>query len=323
MVRSARAEGYGALTLESQTHHDLLFTVMTPTFNRAHTLTRVYESLKRQTFQSFEWLVVDDGSTDETRERVRAWLETTHFPIRYFYQPNSGKGVCENKAAEVARGRLLAVLDSDDWYVPTALETFAIAWDSIDARERNRFVGIVALCVDPAGAVIGDRFPADVLDTTYTELRGKYRVRGDKAGCARIEIMRQFPFPVFAGERALGGPAEGTVYRRIAREYGCRCVNQVVVVKDYQADGLSATVRRSWIASPRTAKLFRLESLLDNDLTALPRVWSYAQHFRFAIHARLIRQSWVDSPSKLSWLVAAPLGAALYLRDRLFERGRG
>ena len=239
------------MTLESQAHHDLLFTVVTPTFNRAHTLTRVYESLKRQTFQSFEWLVIDDGSTDETRERVRAWLESTHFPIRYFYQLNSGKGACENKAAELARGRLLAVLDSDDWYVPTALETFAIAWDSIDARERDRFVGIVALCVDPTGAVIGDRFPADVLDTTYTELRGKYRVSGDKAGCARIEIVRQFPFPVFAGER---GAAEGTVYRRIAREYCCRCVNQVVKVTEYQADGLTASGRRSWISSPRTAK---------------------------------------------------------------------
>jgi glycosyltransferase involved in cell wall biosynthesis len=294
-----------------------MFTVSTPTFDRAHTLRKAYESLRQQTFRSFEWLVIDDGSTDETRDLVRSWIKNASFPIRYFHQPNSGKNACENRAAQAARGRFLAILDSDDWYVPTALETFASAWDSIEPSKRQEFVGIVAHCADPDGVLIGDPFPRDVLDTTYTELRGKYRVAGDKAGCGRIDVVRRFPFPVFEGERQHAG---GVVYRRIAREYRARCVNKIVKINEYQPDGMTASGRRLWLASPRTEKLALLESLIDSDLGASRRLRSYASHLRFALHAGLGRKSWTDSPSKLAWLVTAPVGIMLYLRDLVRER---
>lgn len=306
------------MSWQSDAGESFMFTVSTPTFDRAHTLPKAYESLRQQSLRNFEWLVIDDGSTDETRDLVHSWIDEAPFPIRYFHQPNSGKNVCENRAAQLARGVFLAILDSDDWYLPTALETFASAWDSIEPSEREGFVGVVAHCADPNGVLIGDSFPRDVLDTTYTELRGEYRVAGDKAGCGRIEVVRRFPFPVFEGEREHAG---GVVYRRIAREYRARCVNQIVKINEYQPDGMSASGRRLWIASPRTHKLFHLESLIDSDLGASRRLRYYAHHLRFALHAGLGRQSWVDSPSKLLWLMTAPLGAALYLRDRLFERG--
>jgi glycosyltransferase involved in cell wall biosynthesis len=302
---------------QSEAAGSLMFTVCTSTFDRADTLPRVYEGLKQQTFRSFEWLVMDDGSTDGTRDLVHSWVNEAPFPIRYFYQPNSGKHVSENRAAGFARGTFITVLDSDDSYLPTALETFASAWESIEPSEREEFVGIVALCADQEGSLIGDPFPSDLLDTTYTELRSKHRVAGDKAGCARIDVVRRFPFPVFEGERR---PIEGLVYRRIAREYRCRCVNQIVKIVEYQPDGLSASGRRLWITSARTAKLYFLESLTDGDLGAGPRVRNYANHLRFALHAGLGRQSWIDSPSKFSWLVTAPLGTLLYLRDRVLER---
>jgi len=302
---------------QSEAGERVRFTVGTPTFDRADTLPRVYDSLKQQTFRSFEWLVIDDGSTDATRDLVHSWVNEAPFPIRYFYQPNSGKHVCENRAARLAQGTFMAILDSDDWYLPTALETFATAWDSIEPSEREGFIGIVAHCADPDGSLIGDTFPSDVLDTTYTELRSKYRVTGDKAGCGRIDVVRQFPFPVFEGERR---PIEGLVYRRIAREYRCRCVNQIVKIVEYQPDGLSASVRRLWMTSARTAKLYYLESLTERDLGAGPLLWNYANHFRFALHAGLGRQSWIDSPSKFSWVVTAPVGTVLYLRDRVRER---
>jgi glycosyltransferase involved in cell wall biosynthesis len=297
---------------------DVVFTVATPTFNRAHTLPRVYESLELQTFRSFEWIVIDDGSTDDTRDLVEHWTASASFPIRYFHQENSGKAAGENRAAELARGSLLAILDSDDWYATTALEDFADAWDSIPRTERGGFVGIVALCVDESGALIGDRFPSDVLDTDYIELRSRYGVRGDKSGCARLDVVRAFPYPIFEGERR--GTFEGIVLRRIARQYRCRCVNRIVLHKEYQPGGVSASGGTLWVASPRSAKLSMLESLLDSDLGLRSRLLTYAHHFRFALHARLIRQSWHDSPSKLWWAASAPLGSAAYLRDRRRER---
>jgi glycosyltransferase involved in cell wall biosynthesis len=308
--KASAARGAG----EDQT---LLFTVNTSTFNRAHTLPRAYESLTQQTLQNFEWLVVDDGSTDGTRDLVRSWIEEAPFPIRYFYQPNAGQNVCENRAAQFARGALMASLDSDDWYVPTALETFARAWDSIDPTERDEFVGIVALCVNPNGSLIGTPFPQDVLDTTYTEMRNKYGVVGDKAGCSRTEVVRSFPFPVFEGERH---PMPGIAYRRIAREYRARCVNQTVKVVDYQPDGIMANHRLWSIKSPRTMKLYFLESLTDKDIGTRERLWNYANYVRFSLHGRRCRESWGESPSKLAWLVTAPAGALAYARDRILER---
>jgi glycosyltransferase involved in cell wall biosynthesis len=296
----------------------LMFTVATPTFNRAHTLPRVYESLEQQTFRSFEWLVVDDGSTDATRELVGAWTDSASFPVRYVYQSNAGKGAAENRAADLAHGDFLAILDSDDWYLPTALEVFADTWQTIGEDERDSFCGIVALCLDTTGAVNGDRFPGDVLDTDYTELRSRYRVRGDKIGCMRIDVARRFPHPTFEGERRRVYTA--TVLRRIAREYQCRCVNRPVAVVDYQPDGMSAGGMALMVASPRSAKLYMLETLLDDDLGFLTRLKHYAHHVRFAAHAGLTRQSWVDAPSKLMWMMTAPLGGALYLRDRWLAR---
>jgi glycosyltransferase involved in cell wall biosynthesis len=291
-----------------------MFTVATPTFNRAHTLPRVYESLERQTFRSFEWIVIDDGSSDGTKELVDAWISASTFPIRYAYQPNSGKAVGENRAAELARGRFLAILDSDDWYAPTALAVFASAWGAIPEADQPSFAGVVALCVDPDGVVVGDRFPADVLDTDYTELRSTYGVRGDKSGCTRLDVVRKFPYPVFEGERR--ATFESTVLRRMAREYRCRCVNEVVLTKEYQPDGVTASGWSQRVASPRSAKLSMLESLRDRDLAMPARLENYAHHFRFAAHAGLLRESWADSPSKALWLATAPMGGALYVRDR-------
>src|SRR5207237_1817583 len=105
------------------------FTVFTATFNRAHTLPRVYDSLRVQTLTDFEWLVVDDGSTDGTRELVAGWAAQPAFPIRYFHQENSGKHVAENVAVREAHGRFTATLDSDDWYAPDALESSLAAWE--------------------------------------------------------------------------------------------------------------------------------------------------------------------------------------------------
>lgn len=316
-LEELRVDERGGRFVKAGADETVLFTVNTSTFNRAHTLPRTYESLRQQTLRSFEWLVVDDGSTDGTEDLVRSWVKDSPFPIRYYHQPNAGQNVCENRAAQLARGTFLASLDSDDWYVPTALETFARAWDSINPSERDGFVGIVALCVDPSGSVIGTRFPQDVLDTDYIEMRKKYGVLGDKAGCARTEVVRRFPLPVFDGERH---PMPGTVYRRIAREYRARCVNQTVKVVDYQPDGVMANHRRWSVESPRTMKLYFLESLTDDDIRTKDRLWNYANHFRFSLHAGLARQSWTESPSKLAWLLAAPAGAAAYVRDRVLER---
>ncbi len=291
------------------------FTVFTPTFNRAHTLPRVYESLRIQTFRDFEWLVVDDGSTDGTTALVERWAAESDFPIRYFRQPWSGKHVADNLAAREAHGTFYATLDADDRYLPHALETFSRIWETIDAGDRAGFVGVVGLCADLDGAVVGSRFPRDPLDTTYTELADTYKVTGDKAGMACTDVIRRFPFPVVPGEKLI---IEGHIYAQIAREYRIRCVNDVLKVVDYQETGLSATAREDFQRNPRTASAYFLQRLHMLGPGPWPaRVRAQAQHTRYALHAGQPRRSLGEAPSKIFWFLTLPAAVGLWLRDRI------
>src|SRR5574338_863186 len=223
-----------ATPLVAQGHHLMsqlqpFFTVFTPTYNRAHTLHRVYESLLAQTFRDVEWVVVDDGSNDNTAALIREWQSNpeTWFPIRYFWQENQHKKVAFNHGAEVARGQLFLCADSDDRFPENALERFALHWNAIPEAERERFAGISGLCVYEDGRLVGDRFPcAEWIDSDFLEIRYRYRVSGEKWGFAKTELHRLFKFP----EDVPGHVPENVVWSRIASQYKIRFINEVVRV---------------------------------------------------------------------------------------------
>jgi glycosyltransferase involved in cell wall biosynthesis len=205
------------------------FTVFTPSFNRAKTLPRVYESLKAQSFRDFEWLIVDDGSTDNTRTIVETWQAESPFPIRYVYQENQGKPEASNRATQEAQGELLLPLDSDDAAVPEALERLKFHWDAIPADRRDTFSAVSGLCKDQNGKLVGDKFPQDVMDSDSIELAFKYTIRGDKWGFQRTDVLKQFPFP----SPPVRNPrfnCESVVYLRVSQKYKTRFVNEVFKV---------------------------------------------------------------------------------------------
>lgn len=156
------------------------FTVFTPTYNRAHTLHRVYESLALQTLRNFEWLIVDDGSTDNTKELVDKWQNQAGSPIRYIRQDRQGKHVAFNRGVREAYGELFLTLDSDDACVPGALERFKYHWDAIPADKRRAFSAVTVLCKDHHGKPVGTRFPCDPTDSDSLEIRYKYKVKSEK-----------------------------------------------------------------------------------------------------------------------------------------------
>jgi glycosyltransferase involved in cell wall biosynthesis len=199
------------------------FTVFTPTYNRAHTLHRVFESLRQQTFRDFEWLIVDDGSTDGTRERVAAWQHEANFPIRYLAQQNAGKHVAFNRGVAAARGELFLTLDSDDACVPHALERLKFHWDGIPPEQKERFSAVTVLCLDEDGNLVGTRFPRDVTDSDSLELEFTLRVVGEKWGFHRTDVLRRYPFPEPPGVKFV---PESLVWFAIARDYRTRFVNE-------------------------------------------------------------------------------------------------
>lgn len=267
-----------------------MFTIFTPTYNRAHTLPRVYESLKRQTFRDFEWLVIDDGSTDHTAEVVLQWIHEGILPIRYIKQPHGHKKVAFNRAVREAHGMFLLPLDSDDELLPNALEQLYKAWQHIPESQREQFAGVCGLCIDACGRVVRDRFPKDVIYSDSLEMFYVYRVRGEKQGCIRVDILRDFPFP----EEIQGYVPENVVWNRIAERFKTAFIN--VPIRVYHSDVISVTRPSN-----------RWESIRRNC-----EGHAYWARERYLLHNRYARL--------LVWLVK-PLAYGVFIRDSL-KRGR-
>lgn len=200
------------------------FTVFTPTYNRAATLSRVRDSLDAQTYRDFEWIVVDDGSTDGTKELVEGWQRDAWFPIRYFRQPNSGKHVAFNRGVQAAKGAFFLTLDSDDACDPEALERLLYWWEQIPESEREGFSAVTGQCRDQHGRALGTPYPRSPLDCGAIEARWRYRVKGEKWGFQRTDVLRQHPFPEPDGVKFV---SESLVWRAIdVAGYKTRFVNE-------------------------------------------------------------------------------------------------
>lgn len=296
-----------------------LFTVFTATFNRAHTLHRVYDSLVCQTLQDFEWLIVDDGSTDSTREVVERWQREAAFPIRYYHQPNAGYHMAFNRGAELARGELFLSLGSDDACKPYALERFHHHWMAIPEVEREQFSAVTGLCEDQHGRLHGGRFPVDVLDSDPRELLYRYKTPGEKWGFHRTEVLRQFPFPAVKGVSHVPG---NIVWCAIGRHYKTRYVNEVLRIYycDEGDDALSAVTPAGGARAALLRDTVALSRDLDAFFAAAPRYFlkRAAGVTRFALHERAGIGPWRSLPWRAQALVClmAPAGFALYCRDR-------
>ena len=171
----------------------------TPTYNRAHTLHRVYESIKSQTLQKkegkylFEWIIVDDGSTDNTKELVEKWQKEVEFEIVYVYQENQGKPAASSKGIELARGDLFLFCDSDDAFLPGTLETFYDVWNGFNKLEKEKCGGIGVLCQDQNGNIIGNDYPVEykILSTVDTIFKWRDIGLGETWAVLKTENLKK------------------------------------------------------------------------------------------------------------------------------------
>ncbi len=218
--------------------YQYIFTMFTPTFNRVHTLYRVYESLTKQTFKlknGFEWLIVDDGSTDETKELIENYKKDAWFPIRYYYQKNSGKYIAINRGIELAKGEFFLIADSDDRFLDNALEILYSTWEGI--KNKNEFSAVEGHCIDPnTGKIIGTKYPKDIFDSNTLELNYKYKIKGEKWGFQKTDILKEYPFPILKNTKFI---PEGIVWLKIARKYKKRCINKVLRIHILENDGIT------------------------------------------------------------------------------------
>lgn len=193
-------------------------TVFTPTYNRANTLYRVFESLKKQTYKDFKWLIVDDGSKDNTKEIIDGYISENLFPIEYIYQENQGKHIAINTAIAHTNSELFIIADSDDSFKENAFEVFIREWDSIADEDKKNYKGITCRCYDAGtGVPIGCALPEYRFESNDLDAPFKYKLAFEKWSLSRTAVFREFPFPeIHSGLRFY---PECIIWRKMARKY--------------------------------------------------------------------------------------------------------
>ena len=285
-------------------------TIFTPAYNRAYTLHLGYEALLRQTCQDFEWLIIDDGSSDNTRELVSKWIKENKIPIRYHYQENQGMHGAHNTAYRLITTELNTCIDSDDYMPDDAVEKIVTFWKKYGS---NEVAGIIGLDADFQGNIIGTTFTEE-----QTTLGGFYAQggKGDKKMIYRTEIINKYPeYPLFKGEKYV---SLGYKYELIDQDYSLLTLNEVLVKVEYRPDGSSMNMFRQYIKNPQGFAFIR-KSSMQLAPTAKRRFMEAIHYVSSSLilkNKRFIQ----ESPKKFLTLCAIPFGIALYLFIRFKTR---
>lgn len=220
-------------------------TVLTPTYNRKEKLARLYKSLKSQTCKDFVWMIIDDGSSDDTKEYIHELEKTnTDLSIEYYYKKNGGKHTALNYGIERTNTELVFIVDSDDYLVDDAIETVKREWFSHEKSED--ICGICFLKGYDKESCVGERFN-DLTDQSYITMRLKKGIKGDKSEIFKTSLLKQKKFPEIEGEKFIG---EDYVWCDLGKNYNMIWRNDIIYICEYLSDGLSQAGRAMRIKCP-------------------------------------------------------------------------
>jgi len=287
-----------------------MITIFTPTYNRAYILPRLYDSLKTQTVKDFEWIIVDDGSRDETEQLVAKWIqETKDFPIKYFKTANKGKHCAINYGVQKARGELFFIVDSDDTLPPDAAENILEIYSEI--KHDNKFIGVCGLRADPVSKnPFGNFGKMQKINCSAIDIREKYKIRGDMAEVFKTEILRKYAFPELTGENFC---TEALVWNRIAKEHIFCYFNKTIYFCEYRADGLTASIRKRHRQNPLATMLWLREIIDSKEFSFITKIRAALLYWRYTAFYYGKRDK---STRPLLWMyLFLPFGMLLFLYD--------
>jgi glycosyltransferase involved in cell wall biosynthesis len=280
-------------------------TVFTPTYNRAYTLHNCYESLKRQTCKDFIWLIVDDGSTDETKNIVDTWIsEGNYFEIKYIFKENGGMHTAHNVAYEHSTTELTMCIDSDDYLVDDAVESIVKYWSKYGS---DCYAGLVGLDSFVDGTIVGGNFPPELKEEKFRNIHRRFS--GDKKFVYRTDVFKSYPpYPVFKEERLTPLSLK---YFLIDDKYSLLVLNKVLCIIEYLADGSSKNIVESYRKNPRG--FLELRKVTMKMETGFKRKFlSAVQYIMGSILVRnknFIR----ESPEIVMTILSIPFGLLMYL----------
>ena len=235
---------------------DSMITIFTPTFNRGYILENAYNSLLKQKYKKFKWVIIDDGSHDNTRELINKWISDDLIEINYKYQENQGRFAAFNSGKEYFEGELVITLDSDDYLKDDALQSIVDFWD--DFNEKTLVSGIIAYFEGEDGDIIGNEFPRGLEKERSYILYDKYGLTGDKFMIYRLEIMNSISYRVYPGER-FGGDA--VIFNKMNDIYPMALFHRKLCHREYQTDSITNNLKKHHYSSPRGMRDHYLDAL--------------------------------------------------------------
>lgn len=287
--------------------------ILTPTYNRGKLLLPLYESLTNLTFKDFEWLIVDDGSEDDTEQYALSWvehnIENAEFPIRYIKKSNGGKHTAINRGVREASGELILILDSDDTLPADSLATIAQYYEQ--CKGYKDCAGVCGLMAHHDGQLIGSGFPKEPMYESALQFRyaEKGNVTGDLLEVYKTSVMREFPFPEIENEKFC---PESLVWNRIANKYRLFCFNKVVYYRDYLEGGLTSKIVRIRMNSPIASTMTYAE-MLDYNISLKWKIRSAINYWRFRY---CIKNKALKAPDvKWYWRLFQIIGLLMHLKD--------
>lgn len=284
----------------------MLLTIFTPTYNRAYCLGVMYRSLCLQTSKDFEWLIVDDGSSDNTKDMVESWISENIINIRYILQYNGGKHRAINRGVANAQGILFYIVDSDDYLPCHAVSNIRKHFEHI--KNKSEFAGICGRRSYAGGSFIGDQSDFGVLECSNFDFRYKYKHYGDMAEIFYTSVMKEFPFPEIDGEKFC---PEALVWNRISTKYIIRYFCESIYVGEYLPDGLTAKITRIRMESPVASTMCYSEMTRCAAVPFVQKAKAAINYWRF----RLCRKDTRYPAISFVWLWAIIPGLFMHVND--------
>ena len=230
-------------------------TIFTPTYNRAHLLPNLYKSLCNQTTKNFIWLIIDDGSTDKTKNLIQSWINDAIISIQYLYQNNSGKHIAHNKAVNMCSTDLFVCVDSDDLLTSNAVEIIINYWKK-DKNNKPNFVAYASRRGDLSGNPNGKRWINDEREISFFDLYEKHKYRGELVLIWITKILKQYHFPKFKNEKFV---TENVLYYQISYKKPVKLINDIFYLFEYKPDGYTKQGDLLYYKNPYGYAIYRYQ----------------------------------------------------------------
>lgn len=289
---------------------DPTITIFTPTYNRGHLLKDLYESLLKQTIKDFEWIIIDDGSKDNTSEVVNVFIKEEKIAIHYLWKENEGKHIAINEGVELAKGELFFIVDSDDILPSESLEIVLEKYQKV--KNDITVSGIGGRIGGRRGGIIGsENYYEDVLLTSL-ELRFGRNIQGDMAEVYKTQILKKYPFPKFEGEKFC---PEALIWQKIDQKYKMLWFSDIIYECEYLQGGLSDTIVKIRKNSPKASCLY-YSNLSKYKIPFVQKLKAVVNYWRFAYYDKVSFTKKLEKVSLFLSIIVFPLSFLMILKDR-------